>query len=70
MITDMKYLFNKIFPLLIKQEENAEKPHFGTNLGLLGPNLGPKIFFWMFQFYFMLHIVPNCNHVQYQAKLM
>ena len=29
---------NKIFPLLIKKE-NAAKPHFGPDLGLLGPNL-------------------------------
>ena len=44
----MKYRFNKIFPLLIKPQENAEKLHFGPNLGLLGPNLGPKIFFGSF----------------------
>ena len=36
----MKYWFNKIFPLLIKLEENAGKPYYGLNLGLLGPNLG------------------------------
>ena len=40
----MKRQFNKIFPLLIKQEENTGKPHFGPNLGLLGPNLGHKFF--------------------------
>ena len=35
----MKYKFNKILSLLIKQEENTKKPHFGPDLGLLGPNL-------------------------------
>ena len=46
----MKYQFNKIFPLLIKQEKNAGKPHFKQDLGLLGPNMG-HIFFWTFQLY-------------------
>ena len=41
--TDMKYQFNNIFPLLIKKE-NAGKPHFGPDLGLLSPNLGYKFF--------------------------
>ena len=49
----MKHQFNKTFPLLIKQEENAEKPHFGPDLGLLGHNLGHK-FFLRFQLYQML----------------
>ena len=38
------------------------KDHFGPNLGLK--------FFWRFQFYLMLDIVPICNLVQYQWKLM
>ena len=36
----MKYRFNKIFPVLIKlikQEENAEKPHFWPQFGSAGP---------------------------------
>ena len=65
----MKHQFNKTFPLLIKQEENAEKPHFGPDLGLLGHNLGHK-FFLRFQLYQMLDNVPSCNPVQYQEKLL
>ena len=42
----MKYKFNKIFPLLIKLEENAGKLHFVPDLGLLGPNLGHNFFFF------------------------
>ena len=28
------------------------------------------IFFWSFQLYYKLDIVPSCNPVQYQGKLM
>ena len=31
--------------LMIQTQENGEKPHFGLDLGLLGPNLGCQIFF-------------------------
>ena len=41
----MKYQFNKTFPLLIKLDENAEKPHFNPKFGLLGPNFGHIFFF-------------------------
>ena len=40
----MKNQFNKIFPLLIKYDENAGKTHFGPDLGLLSPNLRHKLF--------------------------
>ena len=40
----MKYQFNKMFPLSIHGEENADKPQFGHDLGLLVPNLGHKFF--------------------------
>ena len=39
----MKNQFNKISPLLVK-EENAGKSRFDPGLGLLGPNLGHKLF--------------------------
>ena len=31
--------------LIIRTQENGEKPHFGPDLGLLGPNFGCQIFF-------------------------
>ena len=31
--------------LMIQIQENNKKPHFGPDLGLLGINLGHKIFF-------------------------
>ena len=31
--------------LMIKTQENGEKPHFGPNLGPLGPNWGRRNFF-------------------------
>ena len=40
----MKYKFRNIFPLLIKKEENAGKPHLALGLGLLRPNLVHKYF--------------------------
>ena len=36
------------------------KPHFGPNLGLLGPNLGQR-FFLRVQLYYTLDIVPSYN---------
>ena len=60
----MKLKFNKIFLLLIKLEENAGKPHFGTDLGLLGPNLDHN-FFLRFQ----LLDCTKLQCVQYQGKL-
>ena len=40
----MKYQFNKIFPPSIHGEDNADKPQFGHDLGLLVPILGDKFF--------------------------
>ena len=31
--------------LIIRTQENGEKPHFGPDLGLLGPDFGCQIFF-------------------------
>ena len=31
--------------LMTQTQENGKKPHFGPDLGLLGPNAGRKIFF-------------------------
>ena len=42
--TDMKYQLNKIFPILIKWEENDGKSHFNRDLGLLGPTFESLIF--------------------------
>ena len=36
---------------MIQTQENGEKPHFGPNLGQLGP-IGRAIFFFIFFFYF------------------
>ena len=49
---------------------NGEKPHFGPNLGMLGPNLGWQFFFffqkiWLHQ---SLDIMISYHHVQYQEK--
>ena len=30
---------------MIQTQESGEKPHFGPNLGSLGPNSGPQFFF-------------------------
>ena len=30
--------------LMIQTQENGKKPHFGPNLGPLGPNLGRQVF--------------------------
>ena len=40
----MRHQFNKIFPQLIKEEENAGKPRFSPDLSLC-PNFGHKFFF-------------------------
>ena len=47
-----------------------ENPGLGPDLGLLGSNLRPKKFFWRFQFYWKLDVVPSCNPVQYREKRM
>ena len=54
---------------MIKTQENGEKPHFGPNLGPLGPNWGRRNFFkiWLRQ---SLDIMVSYHHVQYQKKLM
>ena len=32
--------------------------------------ISAKIFFWRFQLYWMLDVVPSCNLVQYQENVM
>ena len=32
--------------LMIQTQENCEKPHFGPDLGRLGPNLGRQFLSW------------------------
>ena len=41
--------------LKIRTQENAEKPHFGPNLGPLGPNSGRKFLFFFQTFGFVSH---------------
>ena len=50
-----KFLENKHVWVDARRHQNR-KDHFS-------PNLGHKIFFWRFQFYYMLDIVPSCNLV-------
>ena len=42
--------------LLIQTQENDKKPHFGPDLGPLGPN------------YYQIDIMFRYHHVQYQKK--
>ena len=56
--------------LLIQTQENGEKPHFGSDLGTLGPNSGREKFFseiWLCQ---SLDVMVSYHLVQYQKKLM
>ena len=48
--------------LMIKTQENDEKPHFGPELGPLGPNSGRQFFFQLRQ---SLDIMVTYRHVQY-----
>ena len=54
--------------LMIRTHKNDEKPHFGPDLGMLGPNSGRKKVFsriWLRQ---SLDIMVSYHHVQYQKK--
>ena len=56
--------------LMNQSQENGEKPHFGFNLGPLGPNSCQNFFLkkiWLRQ---SLDIMVSYHHVQYQKKLM
>ena len=56
--------------IVASYQENGEKPHFGHNLGPLGPNSGRQIFFsniWLRQ---SLDIIVSCSNVQHQEKVM
>ena len=37
--------------LITQTWENGKKPDFGPDFNLFGPNLGPQIFFFFFEFY-------------------
>ena len=50
--------------------ENGKKTSFGTDFVPFGPNLGPKIFFHGFYFYYMLDIVASYHCMQFQGKLI
>ena len=53
--------------LLIQTQENDKKPHFGPDLGPLGPNSDGQIYFskiWLQS----LDIMFRYHHVQYQKK--
>ena len=54
--------------LMIKIQKNGKKPHFGPDLGPLGPNSGRQTFFskiWLRQ---SLDVVVNYHHLQSQKK--
>ena len=54
---------------MIETQKNGKKPHFGPNLGPLGPNFGHQFFsqkIWLRQ---SLNIMVRCHHGQYQKKL-
>ena len=53
-----------------KNLENSKKPNFGPNFGLLGTNLGPKIFFRGFYLCWVSGIVASYHRIQFQGKLM
>ena len=60
---------------MIQTQENGEKPHFGPNLGQLGP-IGRAIFFFFFfqKSGFASHdkitVMVSYHHVQYYKRLM
>ena len=47
-----------------------EKPSFGTNFGLFGPNLGHQLFYKKFCLRQLLDIMVSYHHVQYQKKII
>ena len=55
---------------MIQTQENGEKPHFGLDLGPLGPNSGGESFISKIWLHQSLDIMVSYHHVQYQEKLM
>ena len=55
--------------LMIQTQENGKKPHFGPDLGPLGPNLSHEVYFSKIWLGYGLNMV-SYHHVQYQKKLM
>ena len=51
-------------------QENGLKPHFGPSLALIGPILGPAIFFQHLDHYQVLDIVILDFNMQNRQKLM
>ena len=56
--------------LMIQTQENGEKPHFGPDLGTLGPNSSHQNFFSKIWFRQSLDIMVSYHRVQYTKKLM
>ena len=52
------------------EQENGLKPHFGPSLALIGPMLGPTIFFQHFGHNQVLNIVTHDSNMQNRQKLM
>ena len=48
---------------MIQTQEYRKKPHFGPNLGLLGPNLSHQLFL-------KSHIIPVYHPMQFKGKLV
>ena len=54
-----------------KLKRMAKNPHFESDLGLVGSNLGHQFFLFFFSkiwFHQSLDIIANYHHVQYQKK--
>ena len=54
--------------LIIQIQENGKKPHFGPNLGSLGPNSGGQNLFSKFCLPQSLDVMVSYHHVQYKKK--
>ena len=54
---------------MIQTQENDKKPHFGSDLRLLGPNSSRQIYFSKIWLHQTLDIIVSYHHVQYQKKL-
>ena len=52
------------------EHANVLKPHFGPFLALIGPILGPTIFFQHFDHHYLLDIIPLDHKIQNRQKLM
>ena len=55
---------------MTQTQGNDEKPHYGHDLGPLGPNSVTKIFFSNIWLRWSLDIMVSYHYVQYQKKLI